>query len=256
VHGATEWILGLQYGRINDARNVIEEKMIDLKKMVAFPCRAGFNLGVVIASVYLPQTYYMLGLPQYCQKMFDVLGFTFDNVEEALDKASKPAQGFFFSAREQKEPGGGFFSLTRIIWHVKALMILMNKDIPRSKAIAWLESLPDNDAVYAYSMTLPTHDGGGRHGVHRSCWIALAHEKVGLYDGALRFADLQLEPDLLKAGTPLTKWPQMIAFACKGRVLAKLDRPVTSMTDTLRIFDSRTLMRSRGLRNGCPKYHN
>ena len=55
-------------------------------------------------------------------------------------------------------------------------------------------------------------------------WIALAHEKYGLYDGAIRFADLQLEPDEMKAGLPLTKWPQVIASACKGRVLAKLSR--------------------------------
>ena len=48
--------------------------------------------------------------------------------------------------------------------------------------------------------------------------------EVWLYDGAIRFADLQPEPDKLKAGLPLSKWPQVIALACKGRVLAKLNR--------------------------------
>merc|ERR1719272_2883589 len=59
---------------------------------------------------------------------------------------------------------------------------------------------------------------------YASCWLALAHEKVGLFDGAIRFADLQLEPDMQKAGTPLSQWPQVIALACKGRVFAKLNR--------------------------------
>ena len=73
-------------------------------------------------------------------------------------------------------------------------------------------------------MTLPHEDYGTFMGMYQACWIALAHEKVGLCEGALRFADLQLETDILKAGTPLKKWPQVIAYACKGRVLAKLDR--------------------------------
>jgi hypothetical protein len=35
---------------------------------------------------------------------------------------------------------------------------------------------------------------------------------------------LALEPDLLKAGAPYTKWALTIAWACKGRVLTKLNR--------------------------------
>jgi len=73
-------------------------------------------------------------------------------------------------------------------------------------------------------MTMPHYDHGGVFGAYQACWIALAYERVGLCEGAIRFADLQLEPDMLKAGTPKTKWPQVIALACKGRVLAKLNR--------------------------------
>ena len=54
-------------------------------------------------------------------------------------------------------------------------------------------------------------------------WIALAHEKYALHDGALRFADLQLGP-MSKGGMPAQAWTNVMAFACKGRVLAKLGR--------------------------------
>ena len=93
--------------------------------------------------------------------------------------------------------------------------------MPASKAIAWLESLPDNEEWYKVSLSLPTHSYGQLHSVHNPVWIALAHEKFGLYEGAIRFADLQLETDLLKSGSPLCKWHQVFALACKGRVLAK-----------------------------------
>ena len=57
-----------------------------------------------------------------------------------------------------------------------------------------------------------------------ACYIALAHEKYSLFDGAIRFADLQLETDMSKAGAPLAKWLHVIALACKGRVLARMNR--------------------------------
>merc|ERR1719272_2055889 len=97
-------------------------------------------------------------------------------------------------------------------------------DVPESQSVAWLNALPDNEAYLAYSMTFPTHDPTAFCTLNPICWLALAHEKVGLYDGAIRFADLQLESDVLKAGAPLTKWPQVVALACKGRVFAKLNR--------------------------------
>ena len=71
-------------------------------------------------------------------------------------------------------------------------------------------------------MTFPTH--AGQINYAQSVWLALAHEKVGLFDGAIRFANSQLELNVLKGGNPLTKWPQVIALACKGRVFAKLNR--------------------------------
>ena len=103
-------------------------------------------------------------------------------------------------------------------------MCILHLGVPESKSIAWLKSLPDNEAFYAFSMPLPHMSAGDFEHQSPACWLALAHEKVGLYAGAIRFVDLQLEMDVLKAGIPLTKWPQVIALACKGRVLAQLNR--------------------------------
>ena len=152
-------------------------------------------------------------------------GVTFDNAEEMLiSVASKNgALGILFTRLDHKGSGGGTHSTPRYVMHVKSMFIL-HTDVPKSKAVAWLESLPSNEDFIACSMTTPSCDHAATFGSYQSCWIALAHEKVGLYKGALRFADLQLEPDMLKAGTPKQKWSQVIASACKGRVLAKLGR--------------------------------
>jgi hypothetical protein len=131
---------------------------------------------------------------------------------------------------EQREPGGGVFSLLRLLWQIKSFLV-MHTDVPASKATAWLESLPDDEEFYQISLTCPSHDYGALCGTnHQTCWIALAHEKVGLYDGALRFCRLALEPDMTKAGMPCKKWPLVVASACQGRVLAKLNRHSEALT--------------------------
>ena len=53
--------------------------------------------------------------------------------------------------------------------------------------------------------------------------FGLACEKVGMYDDALRFADMQVAP-FTEGGRPEVKWAAMAARACKGRVFAKLNR--------------------------------
>ena len=61
--------------------------------------------------------------------------------------------------------------------------------------------------MFQYALcAFATHDNGAMLGtVYQMCWVALVHEKVGLYDGALRFCGLALETDLRKAGAPFTK---------------------------------------------------
>ena len=216
-----EFVLAMQFGRISDVKTMMDEKLTLTKKLTKDPASTGYILAMWMSACFIPQVQHILGLTKHLQKTYGILGLTFDNAQETLCALTKPAQPFF-TELEQKEPGGGLIALKRIIWQVKSFCVL-RLDVPKAKAIAWLEALPDNETVIAYSMTFPTHDHGCLFGSHQSCWIALAHEKHGLYDGAIRFADLELGPQS-KAGAPLIKWPQVIALACKGRVLAKLGR--------------------------------
>jgi hypothetical protein len=238
------FFLALQYGRVKDARKIVDANLAHMEKMMALP-DAGFMLAVANTPCFIGPLYHILGLPKHVlTEHFATLGVTFDSVDERLDMVTKGAQGVLFSSMEGV---GGLHSLPRYCWQLKALCVL-NQDVPESKAIAWLESLPDNEAFIACSMTLPHQDSGAVFGSYQTCWIALANEKVGLCESALRFVDLQLEPDMLKAGTPLTKWPQVIALACKGRVLAKLSRhdealvafqaAVTTSKDSLSLMEA------------------
>ena len=212
------WILTLEYGPIEEARTMIDRNLIIAEKTLATQDPITAGMMVCLA----PELFHMHGLSQHIQKVMEFDGITFENAAEKSAERFAPLLGTVVASMEHTGPGGGIFSQKRIVWHIKVMLIL-HTDVPTPKAVAWLESLPDNDGFYATTMTFPTHMH--LYAMYRTCWIALAHEKSGLYDGALRFADLQLEPDMLKAGLPLTKWPQVIAWACKGRVLAKLDRP-------------------------------
>jgi len=223
VHCGEALILTLQFGRIKDAKVLLDDQLIQLQKFANNTTDAGYGITMLIALLYVPHIHHVLGLSEHVKMLFTMIGMTFDNAVETVETISKPLQGSWCTAMEHKGVGGGIFSLKRMLWQVKAMCIL-HLDVDKSKAIAWLQSLPDNDAYYAYSMTTPNQDTGGTMNYYLACFLALAHEKVGLLAGAIRFADLQLEPDMLKAGIPLTKWPQVIALACKGRVLAKLNR--------------------------------
>jgi hypothetical protein len=227
VYSGADWLLTLQYGRVS-------ESIRDLEKRLPLWERAAADIfsptRIVDVAFCLPNmcvTNHIHGRPNAITKVIDILGFTFDSLSDYLSELTK--ESTLYSSMEQKGPGGGIFSLKRMLWHVQSFMV-MHTDMPASKAIAWLESLPDNEGFYQVSMTLPTHDGGAFHGgSHHTCWLALAHEKVGLHDGALRFCRLALEPDMLKAGVPHIKWTQVVAFACKGRVLTKLNRHIEAL---------------------------
>ena len=221
--GGAPFLLALQFGRVKDAREILDASLVTYEKIMQFPAYTGYVASVMHTVTFTQPVHQLLGLSKHVAAIFDLSGITFDNAEERLDVVSKESQGILYTALEQKGPGGGLYALNRIAWQVKSMCIL-STDVPESKAIAWLDSLPDNETYIAYSMTMPTHDHGGLFGMFHACWIALAHEKVGLFEGALRFVALQMEPDVLKAGLPGQKWPQVIALACKGRVLAKLDR--------------------------------
>ena len=222
--GSDSFILVAQYGRVDDARRMMDDQAAVFKTFSEHKASVGYVLTMVHALAFSAQVQHIQGLPLHLQTWFATAGVTFDTAEEWLDTLTKPSQGSLFRVLGHKGPGGGLFSLDRQVWHIKAMCVL-NLEVPEAKSLAWLKSLPDNETINAYSMSLPTSAPGGAPFYYGVVWIALAHEKVGLHDGALRFADLQLEPDVLKGGFPLTKWPRVMALACKGRVFARLHRP-------------------------------
>ena len=207
--GGEQLVLTLQYGCIADARRLIDNNIEAFRPIAKYPSGPGNGLTIMLGLCFVIVTQHIHGLSQHVQKLLALVGCTFDNIHEIVGNGPAAICGLF--------------GLLRMEWHIKAWFVL-HGDMPASKAIAWLESLPDNQEYYKASVNLPTCSYGQIHGAYNPVWIALAHEKVGLDDGAIRFADLQLETDLLKSGAPLCRWPQVFALACKGRVLAKQDR--------------------------------
>jgi hypothetical protein len=59
-------------------------------------------------------------------------------------------------------------------------------------------------------------------------WIAAAHEKVGLFAGALRMIGLALETEKMPS-THTQLWHIPATYACKGRVLAAMNQPEEAM---------------------------
>ena len=221
--GAELNVLALEFGRAEEVMQMLEGHLTVVQKFAVNPLSNGYVHTASCVVLMLPQLQHVLGLSTQVQQTFATFGLTFENLEERYDTLTKPMQGSLYTATGHKGPGGGTLSTTRCMWQLKAMCIL-NLDVPKSQSVAWLKSLPNNEAVIAYAMTLPHMSPSGGLAYHPGCWLALTHEQVGLYDGAVRFADLQLETDVLKAGVPLTKWPQVIALACKARVFAKLNR--------------------------------
>ena len=207
--GGEQLVLTLQYGCIADARRLIEDNIEKFRPIAKYPSGPGNGVTIMLGLCFVIVTQHIHNLSQHVQTLLALVGCTFDNIQDILENVPAAL--------------GGLFGLLRVEWHIKAWFVL-HGDMPASKAIAWLESLPDNQEYYKASVNLPTCSYGQIHGAYNPVWIALAHEKVGLDDGAIRFADLQLETDLLKSGAPLCRWPQVFALACKGRVLAKQDR--------------------------------
>ena len=228
--GAAPWLCTLQFGRLNEATAMLDDNVQFVHKVMDFPTSAGYMWDVFWSVSFMPVIHHVFGLKRHAEKNFATLGFTFDNVDEKIVAVTEGSRGVLYTSLEHKGTGGGLVSLKRCSWQVKSLCIL-NLDVPDADAVAWLESLPaDNEEVCAYTLKMPNPDNDptfvNLFGVYmyQTVWIALAHEKVGLYEGALRFADLHLEPDARKGGTPMSKWDHVVAWACKGRVLAKLGR--------------------------------
>jgi hypothetical protein len=223
MNGA-DWLLTLQYGRVSDAMPILNERLRLMERLVtdtSSPSRA-FDLGAGLSNLLV--LFHIHGQSHLIRKLISVLGFTFDSASDYLSVLTEHHHGW--ASMDQK----GLCSLTRLLWQVKSFLV-MHTDVPAAKVSAWLQSLPDDEGFYEISVTMPTFDFGAFWGPnHQTCWLALVHEKVGLYDGALRFCRLALEPDLLKAGMPGQNiWSLTIASACQGRVLTKLNRHMEAL---------------------------
>merc|ERR1711935_941891 len=105
---------------------------------------------MLMAIMSMPIAHHVLGLSEHSQKLFAMVGITFDNAGEKIDNLTKLSRGALWTAMEHKGVGGGIYSSKRICWQIKVMCIL-RLDVDKSKAIAWLQSLPDNDAYCAYS---------------------------------------------------------------------------------------------------------
>ena len=219
------FVLMLQFGRVADAVKLTNDSRTVAVRMGKSPEMPGYHWVFTADMAFTIVIYHLLGLSDHVRSYFDMLGLTFDNVEETLETKTRESGtlGILFAPLFHKGAGAGTHSLSRYVMHMKSFAIL-HLDVPKPKAIAWLEALPNNEDFIAMSMTTPLNDHAALFGSYQTCWIALAHEKVGLYEGAIRFANLQLEPDMRKAGLPKRKWPQVIALACKARALAALNQ--------------------------------
>ena len=221
VANASSWILTMQYGRVGDAITILEERLrlLEILEADKMSSSRAFDIALALSNFLLD--FHVHGQPQMMQKTIETFGITWDSVSGYL---SDLPLSHYTPMEHKGQDFAGVGSRKRLLWQIQSFMV-MNLDVPPSKAIEWLESLPGNQEFIAFSMTLPTHDvhafwGGD----HQTCWIALAHEKFELYEGALRFCGLALETDLLKAGAPNIRWALTVAWACKGRVLIKLNR--------------------------------
>jgi hypothetical protein len=227
-----DWLLTLQYGRVADAVAVMEKRLSVMAKVMADNTYSRTRAKDIAMSVSnLLVCFHVHGKQQMARRLIELVGFTFDSVGDFLSDLVRD-KTTTYTGMDHTGPGvgGALVSLKRLCWQIKSFLV-MHTDVLVGKAIAWLESLPSSDDdFYQVSMTLPSHDPGALFGInHQTCWIALAHEKVGLYEGALRFCRLALEPDMKKAGTPYSKWELTIASACKGRVLMKLSRHIEAL---------------------------
>lgn len=226
VGGEAFW-LTFQFGRVGDALRIMNEQNLLLGKMLLNKLANGYRYSLWMFMMVHTSIAHLHGLHDDVRKVVRTLGITFKTAQEWFLREVSDGLPTFTSidykwdAAEVQPPGVN--STLRQVWQLKCILIVCCDDIPKSDAIAFLESLPDDEGIIAVSLTAGTHDNGVIFGVTMFYWLALAHEKVGLYAGAIRFAELQLGPKC-RANSPLTIWPQVVGLHCKARSLAKMNR--------------------------------
>ena len=135
-----------------------------------------------------------------------------------------------------REHGTAFIAVESMLIQISSMMILAGH-APQQGAIAYLKSLPESDdEIVEGGKCFATHDKGQMMSVHNHLWTALAHEKVGLASGALRFCRLATRKDLAEGASPHT-WTRSL-----GKFIS-VSVPITILLAHLtldRVPDTRT----------------
>lgn len=219
-----DWILLMHYGDATCAMRYIDKRVGWTKKLKAvktvsishvFDCMLTFGC--------LPNMNHILNRPDATLATFALLGVTFDNAEAVLTELGDLSP--IFSPMNCEEPGHGWFSLTRCVYNAKCFLIL-HGNVPKDKAVAFLKSLPKAEQLARQSVlcneagNISNDMGLFMSQVHQNWPLALACEKLGLFEETLHYAEYTLNTDVTTGGSEM-HWPDVIAFACKGRTLAK-----------------------------------
>lgn len=107
-------------------------------------------------------------------------------------------------------------------------MMILDGNVPKADGKAFLESLPCNETMIRQSLYRGKLDVGSLIGVYNYLPYALAHEKLAMYDGALRMIELALESKK-ERGWQGQLWHVPATICCKGRVLAAMGKPKEAM---------------------------
>ena len=95
VYGAELKVLTLQFGRVGDAKRMLDDLLAAFQRISETPASAGYYHTMTMALHMVPATQHILGSPIHVQKMFAMAGITFDNAGDRLDQLTKPLQGWW-----------------------------------------------------------------------------------------------------------------------------------------------------------------
>ena len=227
--GSEPFWLVLQYGRVQDAAQILERRSLDTEKLMKDPLAHGYAYSNWFAVLFLPQTMFLLGSCSSVRNLYARLGVSFENAQEWFMKMAQDGvhTAIDYKVTEGDKPGHhGMVSSLRSVWQIKCMAILCSQDgdmVSDSDAMKFLQSLPEDTEFMAISAVMQTHEHGQLLGILQVYLIALALEKVGLDEDAIRFAEMQVGP-LNRCGSN-RKSSAVYALHCKGRALTKLNRP-------------------------------
>merc|ERR1719272_2665652 len=132
MYAGEAWVLAIQYGRVEEAKGMMQDQSTDFQKIASNPSCAGYSIIVSMALCMLSPAQHILGVSKHVQTVYAAAAITFDNAEDRLDTLTKPLQGGLFTGMKQRGTGNGLFSLIRMVWNLKAMCIL-HLDVPKSK---------------------------------------------------------------------------------------------------------------------------